>query len=126
MPLKNWRNYDLGSEIMDYELLLRLVNDVPDDLDKTGKKEKLPKKMREEISNRDGMKCQICGRIGEYGSKNPYLYGSAAYDGKLQVHYIIPNGNGTPDNLVLLCKYCHSAVHNLLYSAGKWRYVNIR
>lgn len=126
MPLKSWKNYNLGSEIVDYELLMKLINDVPDDLDRSVKKEYLPKKMREEISKRDEMKCQICGRGGEYGSRNPYTYGSSAYDGKLQVHYIIPNGNANAENLIILCKYCHSAVHNLLYSAGKWKYVNIR
>ena len=111
---------------MNYELLLKLVRDVPDNLDQKAKRKLPSKKMRAEISKRDEMKCQICGRMGEYGSRNPYTYGSSAYEGKLQIHNIIPSGDAEPENLIVLCKYCHSAVHNLLYSAGKWKYVNIR
>lgn len=105
---------------MDYELLLKLVKDIPDGLDRRQRKEKIPKELRREIMQRDEYTCQICGLKGQYGNPG---YG---IPGKLGIHHIIPNGKAEPKNLITLCKYCSYAVHMLLYSSGKWRYIPIR
>lgn len=105
---------------MNYDILLQLTQDVPNGLDRKQKKEKIEKKIREKVVERDGSACQMCGLVDRYG--NP------GWDipGKLAIHHIIPNGPADPDNLITLCKYCHSAVHSLLYADGKWRYVPVR
>jgi len=101
---------------MDYDLFLELVK-IPDNLDRRIKKEKISKERRIKLGERDNKSCRVCGLQGEYG--NP------GFDipGKLAIHHIIPNGNGTLDNTITLCRYCHNAVHALLYASGKWRYV---
>lgn len=106
--------------MVDYELFLRLTRDIPDGLDRSVKKEKTTPDARTAVSRRDKKTCRVCGLKGEYG--NP------GWDipGKLAVHHIIPNGPSTLENLITLCRYCHAAVHFLLYAAGKWRYVPAR
>lgn len=104
---------------MNYDLLIELVN-IPDGLDRSIKKEKLTKELRSSITDRDELTCQICGLTGKYG--NP----GYSVPGKLAIHHIIPNGKSDLDNLITLCRYCHNAVHQLLYSSGKWRYVPMR
>lgn len=93
---------------------------IPDELNRKIKKEQVPKKTRMKLIDRDKSTCQICGLKGKYG--NP------GFDvpGKLAVHHRIPNGSADLDNLITLCKYCHNAVHALLYASGKWRYVPMR
>lgn len=100
-------------------MFIKLV-DIPDGLDRKVKKEGISLKTRKELTLRDGLTCQICGLKGQYG--NP------GFDipGKLAVHHRIPNGSADLDNLITLCKYCHNAVHALLYASGKWRYVPMR
>lgn len=104
---------------MNYKLFIELVS-IPDGLDRKIKKVPVPKKTRELLIQRDGFTCKICGLKGKYG--NP------GFDipGKLAVHHIIPNGSADLDNLITICKYCHNAVHALLYASGKWRYVPMR
>lgn len=101
---------------MDCELLIKLV-DIPDNLDRKQKKTVISKATRQLVTERDSNTCQLCGLKGNYGNPN--------YDikGKLTIHHIIPNGTVELDNLVTLCKYCHGAIHILLYSSGKWKYV---
>lgn len=105
---------------MDYDFFIRLVRDVPDGLDRSKKKETCPKDVRAMVAARDHLTCQVCGLEGKYG--NP------GFDipGVLALHHINPNGPATPENLTTLCRYCHNAVHALLYAAGKWRYVPMR
>lgn len=104
---------------MDYDLLLKLIS-IPDGLDRSKKKEHVTKDLRRSITARDKKTCQICGLHGEYG--NP----GYNFPGKLAIHHIIPNGNASMDNNITICRYCHNAVHALLYAQGKWRYVPMR
>lgn len=101
---------------MNYNLLLELIS-IPDDLDRKVKKQKVSKEIRAQITERDNLTCQICGLKD--------VYGNPGWDipGKMAIHHIIPNGAAELYNLTTLCKYCHNAVHALLYSSGKWRYV---
>jgi hypothetical protein len=60
----------------------------------------LPNKTREAVKVRDRSRCLNCGADGE--------------DVKLDVHHIVPRGQGGSDrmsNLVLLCRQCHEAAH---------------
>lgn len=104
----------------DYDLLLRLTRDIPSDLDRKKKKEPITKELREQVIERDKSTCQLCGLQDRYG--NP------GYDlpGKLAIHHIIPNGKAELDNTITLCRYCHNAVHAILYASGKWRYVPMK
>lgn len=104
---------------MDYDLFINLVR-IPDNLDRSIKKEKISKELRIKLGIRDNKSCQVCGLDGEYGNPGFDL------PGKLAIHHIIPNGNGSLDNTITLCRYCHNAVHALLYASGKWRYVPMR
>ena len=104
---------------MDYDLFLKLVQ-IPDNLNRSIKKEKISKQLRIKLGERDNKSCRVCGLKGEYGNPGFDL------PGKLAIHHIIPNGNGTLDNTITLCRYCHNAVHALLYASGKWRYVPMR
>lgn len=99
---------------LNYGLLVELINDVPDGLNRDGKKELIPEKVRMEIQKRDKSQCQICYRKYEYFSNN-------RVSGKLVIHHKIPNTSTTPTELITLCKSCHKAVHILLNRAGKWK-----
>jgi len=90
---------------INWELLKRLVEEA----ESVGSDPPIPRKVREEVINRDGHKCAICGRR----VKSPH------------VHHINPGKPSTPDNLITLCRSCHQAVHCLLYSAGKHKFVNV-
>ena len=107
-------------EKYNYELFLQFTRDIPENLDRKVKKEAITKETRKIIIERDDNTCQLCGLKDKYG--NP------GWDvpGKLALHHIIPNGSGSPENVVTLCKYCHNAVHQVLYAAGKWRYVPMK
>lgn len=94
----------MTSESFNWDLLLKLTRDIPNNLDITKSKEVIPKDVSEFIRNRDKV-CKLCG-----SSKD------------LVVHHIIPNGPSTPDNLILLCRRCHYVVHLLLWVSGKWKY----
>ena len=89
---------------MDYELLKRLIDDIPK-IDRSMKKEPTSNKMREFIRERDKV-CQICREDGN--KKYP----------RLHVHHIIPNGPAIKDNLILLCEHCHDFVGNMLKKKG--------
>lgn len=57
---------------------------------------------REEILERDNCQCQIC--------KSNYL---------LEIHHIrhwSKGGDNRPENLITLCRSCHTAVHTLFES----------
>ena len=103
-----------------FDLLMKMTRDIPDGLDRSVSKEGVSKALREQLVTRDNLTCQICGLQDQYG--NP------GWDvpGKLAVHHIIPNGPATLDNTITLCRYCHNAVHAILYASGKWRYVPMR
>lgn len=105
---------------MNKKLFWKLFDAVPYNLDRSKRKEKLNKKIRMEVKLRDNNTCQTCGLKSEYG--NPAF----AIKGKLAVHHIIPNGKAELSNLITLCKYCHCALHMILYTTGKWRYVPMR
>lgn len=104
---------------MDYDLLIRLL-DIPEGLDRGKRKGVITQELRAQLTKRDKLTCQICGRVGEYGNPG---WGAP---GKMCLHHIIPNGEASLENVITLCKYCHGAVHLLLYSAGKWRYVPMK
>lgn len=64
------------------------------------------KSLREEVFERDGGVCQLCGRFGE------------------QIHHTVPRGRfyyqwytftdvNNPINLMLVCHKCHDAIHNV-------------
>jgi len=117
-----WQRYTPYRQEMgyNYDLFLALTRDVPHGLDLSIKKESVTKEIRELLAKRDNNTCQCCGLKDRYG--NP------GWDvtGKLAIHHIIPNGNAALDNVVTLCRYCHNAVHAVLYASGKWRYVPMR
>lgn len=99
-----------------YDLLLRLVQDVPMDLDRKGVKENTPPDVRKLVNQRDNYACQLCGFEGQFGSV--YI----GRDNELNIHHIIPNGEANLDNLVTLCNQCHRIIHLLLYRTKKWRF----
>jgi 5-methylcytosine-specific restriction endonuclease McrA len=103
-----------------FDLLLKLTRDIPSDLDRSIKKETTSSELRKKIIERDKNTCQLCGLQDQFG--NP------GWDipGKLAAHHIIPNGPANLDNVITLCRYCHNAVHAILYASGKWRYVPMR
>lgn len=101
--------------MIDWEYFRCLVDSVPNNLDKQKKKKYIPPKTKEKIRERDTV-CKICGmheKVGSDGNSN------------LHIHHIIPNGESTEGNLVLLCKSCHQAIHCFLYVSGKGRFVNV-
>ncbi len=103
--------------MFDWDLLMRLTKEIPENLNRGAKKELIGKEIRRHVYLRDKKTCQICRKKGEYG--NPQ-YGIA---GILSIHHIIPNGVGELNTLITLCEKCHAVVHLLLYIEGKWRYV---
>lgn len=90
---------------MNFELLKKIVIDVPENLDRTKKKETIEREIQILIKNRSNNTCELCGN----------------YPSKL-IHHIIPNGASSLDNLIDLCRNCHDAVHVLLFTSGKWKY----
>lgn len=111
-------NNNIGG--LNYDRLLKLTKEIPHNLDRKIKKEPIPKKLRDEIVERDNYTCWVCGHEGKENG-----YGNPQWDilGFLHIHHIIPNGKATEDNLVTLCKDCHQIVHTLLYLDGKWKRV---
>jgi len=89
---------------INWKLLRKLVEKA----DSVGSDSPIPRKVRQEVLERDG-KCMLCGRTVN----------------GLHVHHINPGKDSTPDNLITLCRSCHQAVHCLLYSAGKHKFVNV-
>jgi len=89
---------------INWEVLLQLTKNIPNNLDKQKPREEIPGDVREYVKLRDKI-CRVCG-----SSKD------------LVIHHIIPNGPSTPDNLILLCRRCHYVVHLLLWIDGKWKY----
>lgn len=108
------------NKMYNYDFFLTLTRDIPHGLDRSIKKEKITKETRRLLEERDNYTCKCCGLVDRYG--NP------GWDipGKLAIHHIIPNGSASPENLVTLCRYCHNAVHAILYASGKWRYVPMK
>ena len=88
----------------DWNLLLKLTQDIPNNLNQNEEKEPISPGIRYIITKRDKV-CKLCG-----SSKD------------LIIHHIIPNGSSDPDNLILLCRRCHYVVHLLLWISGKWKY----
>ena len=68
------------------------------------KRQAVPRDLYNEIFERDGWACQICANSTTH-----------AY---FRVHHIAPMGPSVPDNLILLCKRCHDAIHGLLRQDG--------
>jgi len=57
----------------------------------------IPNQVRRALYRRDGFACALCGDPRH-----------------LQIHHVVPRGKGggnTPRNLIVLCMYCHAAVH---------------
>jgi 5-methylcytosine-specific restriction endonuclease McrA len=107
--------------MFNYNLFLQLTRDIPFNLDKSFKKEKIPSDIRQLIIERDGNKCRLCGKIDSFGCG-----GEFGMDGDLNIHHIIPNGKSYLDNLLVLCIKCHMLVHLVLWLDGKWRHVYLR
>jgi 5-methylcytosine-specific restriction endonuclease McrA len=106
---------------INFNRLNQLTTEVPNGLDIWKKKTTVSKPDRAKFCAEDDGVCHICGIKGEYGTASPYVQMS----GRHNLHHIIPNGNGTRDNIVTLCINCHRVVHNMLYIEGKWRYQNL-
>lgn len=97
---------------INWELFKQLV-ETPTLSDK--KRKYIKPEMKTKIRERDVV-CKVCGRENKnttYGNTN------------LHLHHIDPKGESTEDNLVLICKHCHQAVHSLLFASGRGRYVNL-
>jgi 5-methylcytosine-specific restriction endonuclease McrA len=105
---------------MDKDYLTFLLEVVPEGLNRKIDKEQITKDGRKQLTERDKKTCRICGAKSEYG--NPAF----GIKGTLCIHHIIPNGSAELSNLTTLCKYCHCAVHMLLFAQGKWRYVPMK
>jgi hypothetical protein len=75
---------------------MRLTKDIPGELDRKVKKERVEKDVRVQIVERDGSACQMCGLVDQYGNPRWDI------PGKLALHHIIPNGSADPDNLITL------------------------
>lgn len=101
---------------IDQSTLTRLLS-IPDNLDRsrTVYKEPIPRKLKEYIKREQHYQCQLCRWTAPQDERK-----------KLEVHHIIPNGTAEPENLITLCRYCHDAVHLLLYALGKWKYIRMR
>ncbi len=89
---------------MDLKVLEKLIF-IPENLDRTKKKEKITPKMAQKIRQRSNNTCELCKN---YSSK--------------KIHHIIPNGPSNEDNLIDLCDHCHDAIHLLLYTSKKWKF----
>lgn len=115
LPLENSK--------INWNTLYMLTWGIPDNLDKTSKKEQIPRKVRDLVRARDNLTCIMCNKVdlNGYGYKNIYN-GNL---GRLQMHHIIPNGSATEENIVTLCNHCHQIVHGILYVEGKWRYTRV-
>lgn len=64
--------------------------------------------IRKKILQRDGYRCQRCGRT----------------DTELHVHHIVPlskGGSSDPSNLITLCRECHESIHPHLRAAREAR-----
>jgi 5-methylcytosine-specific restriction endonuclease McrA len=99
-----------------YERFITLTKDIPH-CDLLVRVPSIQKKVRAQIIDRDQYICQLCGLKGKFG--NPHW----DIEGDLHIHHRIPNGPSECENLITLCKYCHTAVHLVLYRDQKWRYV---
>ena len=63
-------------------------------------------KLKDEIRERDNCSCQVCGKTQE------------DLDYKLDVHHIDYNRkNSTPENLVAVCRSCHTKID---FDTQKW------
>lgn len=66
------------------------------------------REVREEVLARDGHECRFCGVTNEQHEEE--------YGRGLDVHHIIPEGDGgddVPNNLVALCRSCHRTMESL-------------
>lgn len=95
--------------------LKRIIDIVPDNLDRKQKKGSIPSHVRRELKE-SCPNCVLCGHEQEHDKNGLNI---------IHIHHIIPNGSGEKENLIALCKYCHQTIHLLLYAAGKWRYVDV-
>lgn len=100
---------------INWEILRQLVDSAPDKYDRNETKKYISPKMKKKIWERDKV-CKICGRIDKDDSVGNSI---------LHMHHINPKGESTDDNLVLLCKHCHQAVHCLLFALKKCCFVNV-
>ncbi len=66
----------------------------------------IPNSTRKAVYRRDGYLCALCGS-GQY----------------LQIHHVIPRGEGGsdfPENLITLCSKCHAQAHGIdVYATGE-------
>ncbi|MCT6515352.1 ParB N-terminal domain-containing protein [Bacillus subtilis] len=81
--------------------------DLSPNLQSTSEREPLPFTLRRIIEDRDGKCCQACG----------FGYGSEEYLSFLyEVHHLTPvwqEGEDIEENLILLCRNCHTLVHKI-------------
>lgn len=91
----------------DWELMKKLVRDVPYGLIRSKERKYVPPEVKEGVRERDKV-CRMCGR-----SKNTVI------------HHIVPTGESNPENLILLCRRCHNVIHELLAITKRWRDVSI-
>lgn len=99
----------------DWDIFKSVIDIVPDNLDRSRKKQILEPRDRLHFEMRDMGKCHVCGQVNRYG-----YYGNGYRISHL--HHIIPNGQATDENIITLCLHCHQAVHQILYLLGKWSF----
>ena len=116
LKIKEQRRHNL-----DWDKFKRLVEGIPDNLDKTKTKKALQPNDRLHFEMRDKGLCYLCGSTFHYGSCNVYAYTGTNY--KLShLHHVIPNGDISDENIITLCTHCHQMVHQASFIAGKWKY----
>ncbi|MEY3376801.1 MAG: hypothetical protein RL463_1111 [Bacteroidota bacterium] len=99
---KRWCGSNPCKEIIDYKVKHANYKKAKRKMDKGTFRNGVPAELREYVKNRDDFTCRLCFKSHD----------SLA----LQVHHIIPVGNGGTDintNLVLLCYDCHKELHQL-------------
>ena len=85
--------------------LLKLL-ERPPVVDEKQERKFIPEDLKQQVKDRDEHKCVVCERKKE-----------------LKVHHIIPYGESTIDNLVVVCAYCHEYVHKILKRKG-YQYIS--
>lgn len=106
---KRWCGDALCKEVIDSKVKNANYKKAQKKIEKGTFRHGVESELREKIKKRDDFTCRLC-------FKNPDIH-------DLQVHHIVPVKEGGSDcltNLVLLCKQCHTSLHQ-----NDWKqYVN--
>jgi hypothetical protein len=94
---------ELKAHNLNWTRFRHIIDSVPTRAYSETSKTKVQPKDLHHFEKRDGCECYLCGTVSRF----------------TQLHHVIPTGEVTDDNIVTLCKPCHTMVHIALYSAGK-------